>query len=266
MAVLLPAGLGMTIIPILFFLLRWRFPSAGRQIAFILGVLALAAYAPYAIINWPGLDVVAMVVAILVMTAFILGLISPPKHADSHKMAFHAGPATIIAFFAVIILLDSIFLTIATTGLSENVARQILPEPQGGPVATSYFPGTVAHDYQEKVRAFEAYDAAREEQSERGWQIRRGWVGEPVVDQSTPFRVQVLDRNGQPVTGASVETHFLRPSSKGLDFVEGMSEVEPGVYEASATPTHPGRWEVIIEIRRGEDRHQLRSSTDVAGS
>ncbi|RRQ20373.1 hypothetical protein D5687_09665 [Guyparkeria sp. SCN-R1] len=264
MAVLLPAALGMTIIPILFFLLRWRFPTAGRQIAFILGVLALAAYAPYAIINWPGLDVVAMVAAILVMTAFILGLMSPPKHADSHKMVFHAGPATIIAFFAVIILLDSIFLTIATTGLSENVARQILPEPQGGPVATSYFPGTVAHDYQEKAKQFQAYDAMRDAQDKRGWRVHRGWLGEPVVGQSTPFQIQVLDEAGQPVEGAEVTAHFLRFSSKSLDFTRQLDEVKPGMYQAGITPTRPGRWEIIVDVRRDGETHQLRGMTDVA--
>lgn len=266
MAVLLPAALGLILIPILFFLLRWRWPTAGRQIAFILGALALSVYGPYAILDWPGLDVVAMVVAILVMTAFILGFISPPKDAASQKMGFHRGPATIIAFFAVIILLDSIFLTIATTGLSENVAREILPEPQGGPVATSYFPGTVAHDYQEKVQAFEAYDAAREEQSKRGWQVRRGWMGEPVVDKATPFRIQVFDKNGEPIRGAEVTAKFLRFSSQDLDFTRRLEEIEPGVYQSDITPTRPGRWEVIVDVRRDGKVHQLRGMTDVAKS
>ena len=264
MAVLLPAGIGMSLIPILFFLLRWRFPTAGRQIAFILGVLSLAAYAPYAISAWPGLDVVAMVVAILVMTAFILGLISPPRHAESHKMGFHAGPATIIAFFAVIILLDSIFLTIASRGLSENAARQLLPEPQGGPVATSYFPGTVAHDYQEKVAQFEAYDAMREEQERRGWQVRRGWLGEPVAGESTPFRIEVTDSKGGPIQGADATAQFLRFSSQDLDFTRQLEEVEPGVYQAEITPTRPGRWEVIVNVRRDGETHQLRGMTDIA--
>ncbi|MBN2871483.1 MAG: FixH family protein [Halothiobacillaceae bacterium] len=264
MAVLLPAGLGIFLIPLLFFVLRWRFPTAGRQIAFILGVLALAAYAPYAIHEWPGLDVVAMVVAILVMTAFILGMISPPRHAESHKMTFHAGPATIIAFFAVIILLDSIFLTIATRGLSENAARQLLPEPQGGSVATSYFPGTVAHDYQEKVAQFQAYDAMREQQERRGWQVHRGWIGEPVVDKPTPFRIEVRDAEGEPIRDAEVTAKFLRFSSQALDFSRRLDEIEPGVYQATITPTRPGRWEIIVNVRRDGKTHQLRGMTDIA--
>ncbi|HSH84836.1 MAG TPA: FixH family protein [Guyparkeria sp.] len=264
MALLLPAALGMTVIPILFFLLRWRFPTAGRQIAFILGVLSLAVYAPYAILNWPGLDVVAMAVAILIMTAFILGLIFPPPHASSQKMVFHAGPATIIAFFAVIVLLNSIFLTIATHGLSENVARELLPKPQGGPVASSYFPGTVAHDYQERGKQFQTYDAQREEQIKRGWQIRRGWLGEPVVGQSTQFRVQVLDRAGQAVRGAEVTASFLRFSSEAFDFTRQLDEIEPGVYQAGITPPQPGRWEVLVDIQHDDDMHQLRGMTDIA--
>ncbi|HZJ81834.1 MAG TPA: FixH family protein, partial [Guyparkeria sp.] len=232
MVLLLPVGLGLTLVPILFFLLRHRFPTAGRQIAFILGVLSLAAYAPYAIINWPGLDVVAMVAAILVMVAFILGLISPPPHASSQKMVFHAGPATIIAFFAVIVLLNSIFLTVAIHGVSENVARELLPEPQGGPVASSYFPGTVAHDYQEKYEQFRAYDSRVDEQIERGWQVSRGWLDKPVVGQSAQFRVQVVDSGGQAVRGAEVTTSFLRFSSSAMDFVRQLDEIEPGVYQA----------------------------------
>jgi nitrogen fixation protein FixH len=260
----MPAGIGVILIPIIFLLLRRRFPGAGRQIAFILGVLALAAYAPFAIVRWPGIDVVAMVVAVLVMTAFILGLISPPRHAPSQKMTFHAGPATIIAFFAVIILLNSIFLTIATNGLSTDAARQLLPEPQGGPVATSFFPGTVAHDFQEKYEQFRAYDEAREAQAERGWQVRRGWLGEPVVDEQTPFRVEILDDRGEPLVGADVEASFMRPASASLDFDVILAEIEPGIYQAMVRPTRPGRWDVLVDIRRGDLTHQIKGDTDVA--
>jgi len=264
MPVLMPAGIGVILIPVLFFLLRRRFPAAGRQIAFILGVLALAAYAPFAIVRWPGIDVVAMVVAVLVMTAFILGLISPPRHATNQKMTFHAGPATIIGFFAVIILLNSIFLTVATNGLSASAARQLLPEPQGGPVATSFFPGTVAHDYQEKYEQFQAYDEAREAQQQRGWRVQRGWLDEPRVDEETPFRVAVRDGQGRPVTGARVQVDFMRPASARLDFDVRLSEIEPGVYQAMVRPTRPGTWDVLIDIKRGDDSHQLKGETDVS--
>ncbi|MFW6041495.1 MAG: FixH family protein [Guyparkeria sp.] len=264
MPVLMPAGIGVILIPILFFLLRGRFPTAGRQIAFILGVLALAAYAPFAILHWPGIDVVAMVSAVLVMTAFILGLISPPRNAAAEKMTFHAGPATIIAFFAVIILLNSIFLTLATNGLSAGAAKQLLPEPQGGPVATSFFPGTVAHDFQEKYSEFRAYDQALEEQSRRGWQVGRGWVDDPVAGKETPFRVEVRDAEGEPVADAEVTASFMRPASDRLDFDQVLTEVGPGLYQAMVEPSHPGRWEVMVDITRGEATHTLRGWTDVA--
>lgn len=264
MPVLMPAGIGVVLIPIIFFLLRRRFPTAGRQIAFILGVLALAAYAPFAILFWPGIDVVAMASAVLVMTAFILGLISPPRNAAAEKMTFHAGPATIIAFFAVIILLNSIFLTLATNGLSAGAAKQLLPEPQGGPVATSFFPGTVAHDFQEKYAEFRAYDQALQEQSRRGWQVGRGWVEPPVVGEETPFRVEVTDAEGEPIRDAEVVASFLRPASARLDFDQTLTEIGPGVYQAMVEPSRPGRWEVVINITHGEATHKLRGWADVA--
>jgi len=260
-SVILPAGIGVLLIVVLFFLLKWRFPAAGRPIAAILGVLALAAYAPYAITHWPGADVVAMVVSLLVITAFMLGLISPPT--AEKKMTFHWGPAAIIAFFAVIILLDSIFLTLATRGLSENAASELLPKPDEGTTVTSFFPGTVARNYQRKEQEFNRYNKTINAQITRGWQVRKGWMQGAVANKPTPFRVEVQDKNGKPVSGATILIKFMRPSDKRQDFTAKIDEIKPGIYQSKVKMPEPGLWEVVIRIHRGEEMHEIRAQTDV---
>jgi len=259
-SVILPAGIGVILIILFFYLLKWKFPAAGRPIAAILGVLALAAYAPYAITHWPGADVVAMVASLMIITAFMLGLISPP---NAKKSTFHWGPAAIIAFFAVIILLDSIFLTFATRGLSEHAAEELLPKPDQGTKITSFFPGTVAHDYQLKQKEFNKYNQTIDAQISRGWKIHKGWVGDPVVGKPSQFRVEVKDKQGDAVSGAKVTIEFMRPSDKRQDFEVGLLEVAPGVYQDAVRVPEPGLWEVIVDIHKGEEKHEIRARTEV---
>lgn len=261
MSVILPAGIGIVLIVVLFFLLKWRFPAAGRPIAVILGVLALAVYAPFAISHWPGADVVAMVVSLLVITAFMLGLISPPT--AEKKMAFHWGPAAIIAFFAVIILLDSIFLTLATRGLSEDAARELLPKPDQGSEVTSFFPGTVAHDYQLKAEEFNRYNKTVDAQITRGWKVHKGWMADAVATKPTPFRVEVVDKQDEPVRGAEIVIRFMRPADKRQDFSSKLAEIKPGIYQSDIKVPEPGLWEVVIDIHRGGEQHEIRARTEV---
>jgi nitrogen fixation protein FixH len=94
--------------------------------------------------------------------------------------------------------------------------------------------------------------------------VRRGWLGEPVVGQATPFRIQVSDGQGDPLRGAEVTAQFLRFSSESLDFTRRLEEIEPGVYQADVSPSRPGRWEVIVNVRRDGETHQLRGMTDIA--
>ncbi len=263
MNLVLPAGVGIVAILVLFFLLKWRWPRAGRPIAVILGILSLAAYAPYAITHWPGSDIVTAVVAIYLMTAFILGFIYPAKTADGGKASFHWGPASIIIFLSVIVLLDSIFVTLASSGLSQRAAHDLLPKPDEGTIVTSFFPGTVARDYQKQEELFNQYDDALDEQVQLGWTVHKGWVDEPVVNQPAVFKVSVVDKQGQPVTGAKVSIDFMRPADKRKDFSVALPELGVGAYQLPITMTEPGLWEVVVHIQKDAANFELSGRTNV---
>lgn len=263
MNLILPAGVGIVGIVALFYLLKWRWPRAGRPIAVILGVLSLAAYAPYAITHWPGSDVVTAVVAIYVMAAFILGFIYPAKSAEGSGKSFHWGPASIFIFLSVVVLLDSIFVTLASSGLSQRAAHDLLPKPDEGTIVTSFFPGTVARDYQKQEQLFNQYDDALDEQVQLGWKVHKGWVDEPVVNLPALFKVSVLDDKGQAVTGAKVTVHLMRPADKRRDFSVELPAVAGGDYQLPITMTEPGLWQVLIHIQKGTANFELDGRTNV---
>ncbi|HUX81982.1 MAG TPA: FixH family protein [Halothiobacillus sp.] len=264
MNLIFPASIGVVSIIVLFFLLKWRWPQMGRPIATVLGILSIAAYAPFGIINWPGADVVTMVVTLYIITAFILGFISPPKKDKDTKMTFHWGPAAVIIFLSVVVLLDSIFVTLASSGLSQRAAQDLLPKPDEGTKVTSFFPGTVARDFQQKERQFNQYNDALDEQIERGWKVHYGWWGsEPDVGKPASFRVAVLDREGKPIAGAVVKLHFMRPADKRKDFSATLPEISPGIYQESLSMSNPGLWQVAIHIEKGDANFELDGQTNI---
>lgn len=263
MNLVLPASVGILSIIVLFFLLKWRWKQAGRPIAMILGILSIAAYAPYAITHWPGADVVTMIIVLYVATAFILGFIFPPRKDKDGKMAFHWGPTYVIIFLSVVVLLDSIFVTLASSGLSEHAAKELLPKPDEGTQVTSFFPGTVSRDYQKNLEQFNKYDAALDQQIQRGWKVHKGWVDSPIAHKPALFRISVSDKQGNPISGATVQVHFMRPADKRKDFLTDLPESKPGVYQEALTMSNPGLWEVVIRIKKGEAQFQLDGQTYV---
>jgi nitrogen fixation protein FixH len=263
---LITIPLGILLQVLLFIALR-RFAGMGaKSAATVIGLLALGIYGPYAILTWPGGDVVAMHVALYAVTAYGLGLIIANREARLAQHGgiegwFHWGPAIIIGFFVFLVMFDTAFVIISQKGLPEPVAEWLLPPRDRGEEVTTNFPGVAARDYQEKQSHFNRYLEQRREQTERGWQVSKGWLGPAVVDRSARFQVQVLDRDGNPVSGAEVDGSFLRPADTRLDQAFVMQEVMPGLYRTELVLPATGVWELDLTIRKGEAVHHLRART-----
>lgn len=260
----LPVGL---VLQLLVFVVLWRgLRQAAKAAALIVGLLALALYVPYAILVWPGADVVALHIAVFLVTAYALGLISGYREARIQGASgggFHWAPTLIIAFFMVLILFNAVLVVVATRGLPEPLTRMWFPQSLERQVSSA-FPGVVANDFQKKEALYNAYLEQVQKQEARGWLVRKGWVGEVHAGQPALFQVAVQTREHRAVTGADVRGWFLRASDTRLDQRIRLAEVEPGVYRGEIVlPVH-GAWELMLEIRRGEDRHAIRATTTVA--
>lgn len=241
----------------LFLLLRRLFRLDGRAGAMAVALLAILVYVPWAILTWPGADIFAIHLAIYLTVAYALGMVGGRVGSG-----WHWAPALIVGFFVIVIATNVVFLGVAEQGIT-GLFAEMLPKPQGSEVVDSRFPGTVSHDYQEKEAQYNAYLRQVEEQNARGWRVRKGWVYQPVAGQPATFVVAVSDRDDVPVTGAEVSGRFLRTSNSRDDFAFAMSEVAPGEYRAELEMPLHGLWQLVLQVRRGEDLHEVRADTSV---
>ncbi len=200
---------------LLFALLYGLSPMNGKQVAVVVALVSLASLLIYSLVDWPGGDVLAMYVAVLMVTAYLLGIISHAREArgaGSGGRWFHWAPAIIVIFFALLFALDGVLVVVSKQGLPESVANLVLPEPARQNSVRSVFPGTVANDFQKKEGLYNEYLQQVERQQRRGWQVKKGWLQVPVAGRSAAFQVQVLEADGAAVQYADISGQFQRPS------------------------------------------------------
>ena len=247
---------------------RWQ----GKQVAFLIILVVLGLYFPYGIINWRGLDWFAIHFAFYVTIPYVLGIITSNWEVreriegPSRTKWFHWGPATMVGFFILLATVDSTIISFAQNGVSSKVTGWLLPEPRNAGKVNSIFPGTVANDFHEKESLFNEYLANYDVQVKRGWVIKKGWLTPAVAGRESMFQVQVLDKSGEAIAEAEVSVLFLRPSDQRLDQTLVMSESAPGIYQIPIELPIGGTWDVVIDIVKGEDEHQLTAATRIASS
>lgn len=262
--------IGILLIIAVFFVFFRLLHMGGKLSAAMVSLLTLGIYVPLSIFKWPGGDVFAMHMALYMVTAYMLGIVTSYREARlaevpaGEKAAFfHWAPATIVGFFLFIIVIDSTFVTMATKGVSGDVASWLFPAPRNAGKVESYFPGTVSNDYQKAQSEYNDYLSQLEKQKQRGWQIRKGWTQTPHVGEEQVFQVELRDKQGQLLPGAEIVGRFLRPSNSKEDVDFTLQEVSPGLYQVRLSLAYPGNWDMDMYIHRGEDRHQIQGSTFV---
>ena len=261
---------GIFVIAITFSLLYRLSNLGGKATAFIMALVVSFIYLTYAAIFWPGADVFAIHIAVYLVLVYVMGIITSQRDArkESGKSGFglHWAPASITAFFIFLIIADSMFIMVATKGIDYDLAQWLLPKPQSGATVSSNFPGTVSNDYQEKEQQYNAYLNRVREQSERGWQVKKGWLGEPKVGQTSMFRVTVKDKQGKPVEKANVTGSFMRPGNVKVDQNFTMQEIAAGDYFIAVSLSEQGTWNLALKIVHPQGKHELVATTTVSAA
>mgnify|MGYP001814333968 FL=1 len=266
----LAIGIGLILVG---FTLLYKFTRMqGKQVALIMFMAVVGIYVPYSILNWHGMDIFAIHIALFGTTPYVLGIIT--SHWEIRRKLgeeddgrwFHWAPATMVVFFIIIATVDAIIITLSREGMSTTVLEKISPREEAGRQVTTAFPGTTADDFQEKYEQFNDYQAQLQLQQERGWKIKKGFLDTPYANESVPFQVRVLDKQGAPISSADIQARFLRPSDKRADFSFGLTEVEPGLYKTELTMPLAGRWFLVMRVIKDEQLHETRGWTQIEDS
>lgn len=257
---LLGLGIGAALIVLVNLgLIRFARASA-RQAATVTALATVGLYVPYSILRWPGGDIFAIHLAIYLLASLVCGML---LDARASGQGLHWGPAALIGFFIFVVVSGAVFVAVAEHGLTSTLRSWLLPEADSKREVTSMFPGVISHDFHKKEALYNQYLQQVERQRQRGWQVDKGWLSEPVAGEPAVFRVAVRTREGEPLAGASVTGQFLRPSTSKLDVAFEMAQASPGVYESKLTLPAAGNWNLVLQVRKGEDLHEIRAGTRV---
>ena len=234
---------GLIVVILLFVLARFSRLSAEASGLLASGV-PLLAYFVYLFGQWPGLDVVAIHIAVFISAAFVLAIFSRYR---ARQKRMHWVPKALIAFFAVLAIMNAGFLYVATKGLPAGLASLILPADKDATIHTG-FAGTTRHG-QEAAKAIGA-DLSREHRNTRlGWNVRVEGLRQPGVGENAVF-INVEDGQGLPLTGLQGEMRLSRPG--GASRAYPLVPTGQGSYESHLNFDGPGLWVLELYIAQGE--------------
>lgn len=265
----IPAGI--IVIALLYQLLYRLTPLNAKQAGFVVSLLTLAIYFPVALLYWPGADVIAMNVTVFFMVLYMMGMFF--SHREHQAKAgytsgkwFHWGPAIIIGFFATILIVDGVFVTVSKEGLPGALQSIVLPESQDAKHVKTLFPGVSYNHYQKKETLYNEYLRQQEEMQRRGWKVRQGWLGKtPEAKQSAIFQFVVMDQSGKKVKGLNVKGRFMRASDSHFDKEFVMKEIRSGIYQVGISLPLAGLWNLNLKLTDGNKHFELRGSTTIGG-
>jgi len=118
-------------------------------------------------------------------------------------------------------------------------------------------PGLVVDDFYEKGKNMDAILAERKRMEKLGWQLQ---IDLPVLTEGKTEKVTltVLDKDNQPMQVDSAILYYYRPSDRNLDGEQPLTATgETGVYQTDFVLNTKGKWDVIMEIKQGDNRFNV---------
>ena len=244
----LPTLFGGLIAVILLFVILGRLPDQLRGL--VAAGLPMLGYFFYLIGWWPGLDVVAIHVAIFASAAFVMVMIVRHRSSASGKM--HWVPKAFIVFFLLLSVLMASFLYIANQGLPPEIAALILPGADKAKIRTG-FSGVVEHG-QGAAKTIGSQLSDQYRQAQLGWDVAVQGLHLPNKG-SNSVLVEAGDVEGRPLSNLTAVMNVKRPGEAGEGSHLVMNETSRGTYQGRLLLPDSGLWLVGLTLTRGNDRY-----------
>lgn len=254
----LPAGI-LLIIASYYFLAK-IFKGSGYVLGGIFALVIVMVYSMLAAISWPGADVFAIHIALYLLTVYGMMIVTSQKRKSSK---LHWAPVSLFVFFGIILVTDSVLILLAQSGMGPQWVKRILPEPKNTAKVRSVFPGTVSHDFREKSNQFNEYQKKHKQQAELGWSIKLGWKQSAYANRPNTIMVEIKQRDGSILKNADVSARFLYPADMKLDQTHHLTAGIDGLYRADLTLTHPGDWDMVLNIKHATGQYEMRTKTEI---
>lgn len=118
-------------------------------------------------------------------------------------------------------------------------------------VAVGSFGGLATADYYDRGRTYNrTLDMARD-MAATGWNAELSTASDG--DGRFSVSVRLSGRDGQPLSGAEVVAHFVRPSDAADDFQVVLEPRGDGLWQAEVAPPVAGLWQVRLFASRDDD-------------
>ncbi len=238
-------GLGLVL---MLFFLTGRLPPLVR--ALVAAGVPLIGYLVYIIGRWPGLDVVAIHVAVFSSAALGMLMITRVQTKSGSKL--HWAPKALIAFFLILTALMASFLYISTQGLPPWLASMVLPGADKVRLHTG-FSGVLEHG-QEAAKTISSQLSEQYRQNKLGWDVAVQGLRMPSKGDNA-IVVEVGDADDRPLAGLTAVLYAKRPGEAGEGRPRVMQEAATGTYEARLSLPASGRWLVSLSLTRGDEHY-----------
>lgn len=118
----------------------------------------------------------------------------------------------------------------------------------------------VDHEYT-KALHYDDVVQQQKRQAKLGWQVALT----PPAAPAAPVTLDLRDKAGQPLSGASVTVAFQRPTAVGMDQDVPLLEAAKGRYVGTPKLASAGQWDAVIAVRHGQEFYKRRQRILVGG-
>lgn len=251
---------GLLIVAAVYYILR-TFKVSNYWAAVSAAGVPIAGYIVYTSGRWPGGDQLAMHLAAYVAAATGLALIGTRAVGSTRRL--HWAPRVLIAFFAVLFVINAALMSIASHGLPPSIAGLLLPGDRAGATHTA-FPGVVPHG-QSAAKSVGGELEQRERLAALGWRLRLDGFDGWQAGQGQVLTLSI-DSNAELPSDLAATLELRQAGERHIAAAARFIATAPGRLTASIAAPAAGRWTATVELRGGGEPLRFEHAVVVAAA